>query len=198
MTSGQARLPALSLRKTSLVPAPSPLSRLLDFHSIDSSQEDLLDKLVLARRRHRCLFGVPKGFEPTAADASEQTPGKTVAIAERSALYTDFPLRAEWNRKIVIPHPQAPAERQPSGTPGRRSSDRSRRNPHSNQVHIELEGEPDNAVDLKLIIMASAPQSNGVTRAYGKVVQIAQPSSWPLTNPATLNPQSGGKFSCCI
>ena len=40
---------------------------------------------------------------------------------------------------------------------------------------FELEGEPDNAADLKLIIMASAPQSNGVTRAYGKAVQIAQP-----------------------
>ena len=40
---------------------------------------------------------------------------------------------------------------------------------------FELEGEPDNAADLKLIIMASAPQSNGVTRAYGKVVRIAQP-----------------------
>ncbi|MBO5498240.1 MAG: hypothetical protein J5990_02450 [Bacteroidales bacterium] len=40
---------------------------------------------------------------------------------------------------------------------------------------FELEGEPDNAADLKFIIMASAPQSNGVTRAYGKAVQIAQP-----------------------
>ena len=40
---------------------------------------------------------------------------------------------------------------------------------------FELEGEPENAADLKLIIMASAPQSNGVTRAYGKAVQIAQP-----------------------
>ena len=96
MTSGQARLPALSLRKTSLVPAPSPLSRLLDFHSIDSSQEDLLDKLVLARRRHRCLFGVPKGFEPTAADASEQTPGKTVALPLARQRPQTFPMcRAE-------------------------------------------------------------------------------------------------------
>ena len=40
---------------------------------------------------------------------------------------------------------------------------------------FELEGEPDNAADLKLIIMAFAPQSNGVTRAYSKAVQIAQP-----------------------
>ena len=53
--------------------------------------------------------------EPTAAAATEQTPGKTVAIAERSALSTYFPLRAERNRKIVIPPPQAPAERQTSG-----------------------------------------------------------------------------------
>ena len=90
MTIGQARLPTLSLRKTSLVPAPSPLSRLRDFHSIDSAQEDLLDKLVLARRRHRCLFGVPKGFEPTAADASEQAPGKTVVIAAGASTSTGF------------------------------------------------------------------------------------------------------------
>ena len=34
---GQASLPALALRKTSLVPAPPPLSRLRDFHSIDSA-----------------------------------------------------------------------------------------------------------------------------------------------------------------
>ena len=53
--------------------------------------------------------------EHTAAAAAEQTPGKTVTIAEKSALSTDFPLRAERNRKIVIPPPQAPAERQTSG-----------------------------------------------------------------------------------
>ena len=29
--------------------------------------------------------------------------------------------------------------------------------------------------NLKLIVMASAPQSNGVTRAYGKAVQIGEP-----------------------
>ena len=33
--------------------------------------------------------------EPTDAAATGQTPGKTVAIAERSALSTDFPLWAE-------------------------------------------------------------------------------------------------------
>ncbi len=38
--SGQARLPTLPLRKTSLVSAPPPLSRLRDFHSIDSAQKD--------------------------------------------------------------------------------------------------------------------------------------------------------------
>ena len=116
MTSGQARLPPLSLRKTSLVPAPSPLSRLLDFHSIDSSQEDLLDKLVLARRRHRCLFGVPKGFEPTAADASEQTPGKTVAIAADASTSTDFPNVQSGTGKLSF------RIRRPSGTPTLRHS----------------------------------------------------------------------------
>lgn len=40
---------------------------------------------------------------------------------------------------------------------------------------FELEGEPENAADLKLIVMASAPQSNGVTRAYSKASQIGQP-----------------------
>ena len=38
--SGQARLPTLSLRKTSFVSAPTPLSRPRDFHSIDSAQKD--------------------------------------------------------------------------------------------------------------------------------------------------------------
>ena len=53
--------------------------------------------------------------ELTTAATAGQTPGKTVAIAERSVLPTDFPLWAERNRKIVIPLPQAPAERQTSG-----------------------------------------------------------------------------------
>ena len=35
-----AGLPELSLRKSSLVPAPTPLSRLRDFHFIDSAQKD--------------------------------------------------------------------------------------------------------------------------------------------------------------
>ena len=37
---------------------------------------------------------------------------------------------------------------------------------------FELESEPDDVANLKLIVMASAPQSNGVTRAYSKAVQI--------------------------
>ena len=53
--------------------------------------------------------------EHTAAAAAEQTPGKTVAIAAGASTSTDFPLRAERNRKIDIPPPQAPAERQTSG-----------------------------------------------------------------------------------
>ena len=44
-SSGQAGLPALSLSKTSLVPAPPPLSRLRDFHSIDSAQKDSVPSL---------------------------------------------------------------------------------------------------------------------------------------------------------
>ena len=53
--------------------------------------------------------------ESTAAAAAEQTPGKTMAIAADASTSTDFPLWAERNRKIVIPPPQAPAERQTSG-----------------------------------------------------------------------------------
>ena len=40
--------------------------------------------------------------ESTAAAAAGQTPGKTVAIAGRSALSTDFPLRAERNQKMPL------------------------------------------------------------------------------------------------
>ena len=39
-----------------------------------------------------------------------------------------------------------------------------------------LDSEPtENMADLKLVIMASAPQSNGVTRAYSKAVAIGAP-----------------------
>ena len=41
--------------------------------------------------------------EHTAAAAAEQTPGKTVGIAEKSALSTDFPFRAERNQKMLPP-----------------------------------------------------------------------------------------------
>ena len=41
--------------------------------------------------------------------------------------------------------------------------------------NFQLTDMPDNAEDLRLIIQASAPQSNGVTRAYGKAVQIGEP-----------------------
>ena len=40
---------------------------------------------------------------------------------------------------------------------------------------FELEGEPEEVENLKLIVQASAPQSNGVTRAYSKAVQIGGP-----------------------
>ena len=40
---------------------------------------------------------------------------------------------------------------------------------------FELEGEPANSADLKLIIQASAPQSNGISRAYGKASQVGEP-----------------------
>ena len=39
-----------------------------------------------------------------------------------------------------------------------------------------LDSEPtENMADLRLIIMTSAPQSNGVTRAYSKAVRIGSP-----------------------
>ena len=37
---------------------------------------------------------------------------------------------------------------------------------------FEVESEPEDVANLKLVVMASAPQSNGVTRAYSKAVQI--------------------------
>lgn len=40
---------------------------------------------------------------------------------------------------------------------------------------FELEREPENPENLKLIVMASAPQSNGVTRAYSKAVRVGAP-----------------------
>ncbi len=40
---------------------------------------------------------------------------------------------------------------------------------------FELEAVPADVTDLKLIIMASAPQGNGVTRAYSKAVQLGAP-----------------------
>ena len=40
---------------------------------------------------------------------------------------------------------------------------------------FELEYEPAGAADLKLVVMASAPQSNGISRAYGKAAQIGEP-----------------------
>ena len=33
---------------------------------------------------------------------------------------------------------------------------------------------PENVADLRLIIQASAPQSNGISRAYSKAVQIGE------------------------
>ncbi len=40
---------------------------------------------------------------------------------------------------------------------------------------FELESAPADAANLKLIIMASAPQGNGIARAYSKAVQIGAP-----------------------
>ena len=41
--------------------------------------------------------------------------------------------------------------------------------------NLQLTDMPASTENLKLIVMASAPQSNGVTRAYGKAVQIGEP-----------------------
>ena len=40
---------------------------------------------------------------------------------------------------------------------------------------FELEYEPAGAADLKLVVMASAPQSNGISRAYSKAAQVGEP-----------------------
>ena len=65
-----------------------------------------------------------------------------------------------------------------------------------------LDSEPtENMADLKLVIMASAPQSNGVTRAYSKAVGIgtrrtrsatsttSRPSMTPATEPRATPPR---------
>ena len=39
---------------------------------------------------------------------------------------------------------------------------------------FQLTDMPENVADLRLIIQASAPQSNGISRAYGKAVQIGE------------------------
>ena len=40
--------------------------------------------------------------------------------------------------------------------------------------NFQLTDMPENVADLRLIIQASAPQSNGISRAYGKAVQIGE------------------------
>ena len=45
----------------------------------------------------------------------------------------------------------------------------------SDQFTFQLPDPPAVTTDLKLVIMASAPQSNGVTRAYSKAVMIGSP-----------------------
>ena len=40
---------------------------------------------------------------------------------------------------------------------------------------FELESEPAEPGNLKLIVQASAPQSNGISRAYSKASQIGEP-----------------------
>ena len=45
----------------------------------------------------------------------------------------------------------------------------------ASQFTFQLPDPPAVTTDLKLVIMASAPQSNGVTRAYGKAVMIGSP-----------------------
>ncbi len=43
------------------------------------------------------------------------------------------------------------------------------------QFTFQLPDPPAVTTDLKFVIMASAPQSNGVTRAYSKAVMIGSP-----------------------
>ena len=53
----------LSLRKTSLVPAPTPLSRLWDFHSIDSAQKDSVPSLQKVAETFVCASNKRKHSE---------------------------------------------------------------------------------------------------------------------------------------
>ena len=55
---GWAGLPTLTLRQTSLVPAPAPLLRLRDFHSIDSALRKAASR-VLDMVRYSCIIYAP-------------------------------------------------------------------------------------------------------------------------------------------
>ena len=55
----------------------------------------------------------------------------------------------------------------------------------STKFTFTLEDAPANPENLKLIIQASAPQSNGITRAYSKAVQFSDPLE-PVTDEQNL------------
>ena len=56
----------------------------------------------------------------------------------------------------------------------------------SEKFELELEDVPADTANLKLVILASEPQSNGVTRAYSKVAGIIEPLTPEAETPVDL------------
>ena len=56
----------------------------------------------------------------------------------------------------------------------------------SEKFEFELENVPADTANLKLVILASEPQSNGVTRAYSKAAEIIDPVTPEAETPVDL------------
>ena len=59
---------------------------------------------------------------------------------------------------------------------------------------LKLDSIPSVTTNLKLIICASAPQSNGIIRAYRKAAEFIAPQS-PVTTAIALKTAYDGKYS---
>ena len=61
------------------------------------------------------------------------------------------------------------------------------------KFEFELENVPADTANLKLVILASEPQSNGVTRAYSKAAGIIEPLTPEVETPVDLKASSTAK-----
>ena len=101
--------PALALQSVRIRPTQSHQHVQFIQPSITRIWQAAISKLRCAESVHISCYimllnvGRAATEEHTAAAAAEQTPGKTVAIAERSATSTVFPIRAERYQKMPLP-----------------------------------------------------------------------------------------------